>query len=210
MRQISQALDFTERNALRPRLNLLLDLLDCVYFSTLLLRGSKDSAETSVSDGSCDFVAVHVVKNARLGCCYWNVEAIQSTTSKGSSFVYMNIARYVGTLRVGYFSKIDDSFFINTPVHIIERPQPIDSIISAATMGASHSTPFASSSSATTASCEANDGGGPSYEPDSKIPSGSASSVPPAPMPVLARPETFEEKLYRKVSSICVGWCGNI
>ena len=65
-------------------------------------------------------------------------------------------------------------------------------------MGATHST---STSSSTTTSCESNDGGGPSYEPDSKIPSGAASSVPPAPMPVLARPETFEEKLYRKVSS---------
>ena len=63
-------------------------------------------------------------------------------------------------------------------------------------MGATHSTPFTS-----TASCESsNDGGGPSYEPDSNIPSAAASSVPPAPMPVLARPETFEEKLYRKVS----------
>lgn len=79
---------------------------------------------------------------------------------------------------------------------------PIDSTVSAATMGASHSTPSTSTSPATTASCEANDGGGPSYEPDSKIPSGAASSVPPAPMPVLARPETFEEKLYRKVSSV--------
>ncbi|KAL7497560.1 hypothetical protein ACHAWT_006102 [Skeletonema menzelii] len=63
-------------------------------------------------------------------------------------------------------------------------------------MGAIHSTPSFSSA---TASCESNDGSsGPSYEPDSKIPSGAASSVPPAPMPVLARPETFEEKLYRK------------
>mmetsp|Transcript_24419 Transcript_24419/g.36992 ORF Transcript_24419/g.36992 Transcript_24419/m.36992 type:complete len:148 (+) Transcript_24419:78-521(+) len=61
-------------------------------------------------------------------------------------------------------------------------------------MGATHSTPFTS-----TASCESSkDGGGPSYEPDSNIPSAAASSVPPAPMPVLARPETFEEKLYRK------------
>mmetsp|Transcript_13298 Transcript_13298/g.21826 ORF Transcript_13298/g.21826 Transcript_13298/m.21826 type:complete len:150 (+) Transcript_13298:78-527(+) len=63
-------------------------------------------------------------------------------------------------------------------------------------MGAIHSTPSFSSA---TASCESNDGSsGPSYEPDSKIPSGAASSVPPAPMPVLSRPETFEEKLYRK------------
>lgn len=63
------------------------------------------------------------------------------------------------------------------------------------TMGATHS-------HTTAASCESssNDGGGPSYEPDSKIPAAAASSVPPGPMPVLARPETFEEKLYRKVS----------
>lgn len=60
MRQIPQTLDFTERNALGPRLNLLLDLLDREYAAAFLLRGSKDSAETSVSDGSCDFVAVHV------------------------------------------------------------------------------------------------------------------------------------------------------
>jgi hypothetical protein len=71
-------------------------------------------------------------------------------------------------------------------------------------MGAAHSTPFTSITT-TTASCDSsNDGsggnGGPSYEPDSKIPAAAASSVPPGPMPVLARPETFEEKLYRKVS----------
>ena len=70
-------------------------------------------------------------------------------------------------------------------------------------MGATHST---ASFSSATAACEndsGSSGGGPSYEPDTQIPSGSASSVPPAPMPVLARPETFEEKLYRKVS--CFG-----
>lgn len=69
-------------------------------------------------------------------------------------------------------------------------------------MGATHSSPFFNSSAAT-ASCESNDGGGPSYETDEKIPAADSSSVPPAPMPTLARPETFEEKLYRKVSEKC-------
>lgn len=57
-------------------------------------------------------------------------------------------------------------------------------------MGAHHS------SSAAVASCD----DGPSYDTDKTIPAANASSVPPSPMPVLARPETFEEKLYRKVS----------
>lgn len=63
-------------------------------------------------------------------------------------------------------------------------------------MGAHHS-----SSAAAVASCEDS---GPSYDTDKTIPAANASSVPPSPMPVLARPETFEEKLYRKVVYIFV------
>ena len=62
-------------------------------------------------------------------------------------------------------------------------------------MGAHHSSSAATA--AAVASCE---DGGPSYDTDKTIPAANASSVPPSPMPVLARPETFEEKLYRKVS----------
>lgn len=70
-------------------------------------------------------------------------------------------------------------------------------------MGAHYST-SSSSSAAAAPSCESSDdvGGSPSYEPDKFIPSGAASIVPSSPMPVLARPETFEEKLYRKVSAV--------
>ena len=62
-------------------------------------------------------------------------------------------------------------------------------------MGAHHSSSAAASAAVT--ACEDS---GPSYDTDKAIPA--ASSVPPSPMPVLARPETFEEKLYRKVSSL--------
>ena len=64
-------------------------------------------------------------------------------------------------------------------------------------MGAHHSSSAATAAAVASCSCEDS---GPSYDTDKVIPAANASSVPPSPMPVLARPETFEEKLYRKVS----------
>ena len=76
-------------------------------------------------------------------------------------------------------------------------------------MGAQHST-------RSTTACETSPSRGgesSSFEPggvvDPRLTSKNAFSpiVPPAPLPQLMRPETFEEKLYRKVRRSCQGIC---
>jgi hypothetical protein len=63
-------------------------------------------------------------------------------------------------------------------------------------MGAHHSS---TRSSSFTADCAADDGPGSADPRLMSSRNAMSPIVPPAPMPQLMRPETFEEKLYRKV-----------